>query len=108
MLFIHIRVSELMVSVVGRTAPQLLATERGLSLVHKIIHHAMLRHALSHGVLHMIQVSISFSSMLVVMYVFLRRTFQVGFILSIIIGQGVGETLYGCYMDAAREAVHGH
>jgi hypothetical protein len=74
------------------------------SLLHRVMLRDaapfVLRHALSRGILHMIQVSIGFLFMLAVM------TFQVSFIFSIVIGQGVGEMLYGRYTSAARAAMH--
>jgi copper transporter 1 len=91
------------------------------SLLHRIMLRDaapfVLRHALSRGILHMIQVSIGFLFMLAVMYVppdiphpdadvSFSRTFQVSFIFSIVIGQGVGEMLYGRYTSAARAAMH--
>ena len=81
-------------------------------------------HDLARGLLHAVQAALQFAFMLIVMYVCsstslamsarrgsprslrsLLRTFQVAFILSIVIGLGVGETLFGRF--ASHAAVHG-
>jgi len=49
-------------------------------------------HDFARGVLHAGQMALTFAFMLAVM------TFQVGFILSIVVGLGVGETLFGRYI----------
>lgn len=65
-------------------------------------------HDLLRGLIYAIHMTLQFAFMLIVMYVppaffldvrliFVSRTFQVGFILSIVIGLGVGETLFGRY-----------
>ncbi|KAJ3889049.1 CTR copper uptake transporter [Lentinula edodes] len=51
-------------------------------------------HDIVRGILHAGQAAFSFAFMLVVM------TFQLGFIISIIVGLGVGETLFGRYAHA--------
>ncbi|KAI0365848.1 CTR copper uptake transporter [Pilatotrama ljubarskyi] len=56
-------------------------------------------HDLARGVLHAVQVAMQFAFMLIVM------TFQVSFILSIVIGLGAGETLFGRF--ASHAALHG-
>ncbi|KAI0655805.1 CTR copper uptake transporter [Cubamyces menziesii] len=56
-------------------------------------------HDLARGLLHAVQAALQFAFMLIVM------TFQVAFILSIVIGLGVGETLFGRF--ASHAAVHG-
>ncbi|KZP33799.1 hypothetical protein FIBSPDRAFT_906709 [Athelia psychrophila] len=53
-------------------------------------------HDLSRGVLQIVQSLLGFLFMLSVM------TFQVGFILAIVVGMGVGETLFGRYGSAAH------
>ncbi|KAH9900710.1 CTR copper uptake transporter [Cubamyces lactineus] len=55
-------------------------------------------HDLARGLLHAVQAALQFAFMLIVM------TFQVAFILSIVIGLGVGETLFGRF--ASHAAVH--
>ena len=80
-------------------------------------------HDISRGIVHVTQTLLSFLFMLAVRYVlqFPRfaarrpgipqtltariRTFQVGFILSIVVGLGVGETLFGRY---SHHAAHLH
>ncbi|KAI0640858.1 CTR copper uptake transporter [Trametes meyenii] len=52
-------------------------------------------HDIARGVLHAAQVAIQFAFMLIVM------SFQVGFIMSIIIGLSVGETLFGRFASHA-------
>ncbi|ETW79597.1 copper transporter [Heterobasidion irregulare TC 32-1] len=56
-------------------------------------------HDISRGIVHVTQTLLSFLFMLAVM------TFQVGFILSIVVGLGVGETLFGRY---SHHAAHLH
>ncbi|KDR77916.1 hypothetical protein GALMADRAFT_65303 [Galerina marginata CBS 339.88] len=55
----------------------------------------ILAHDVSRGVLHAGQATLGFAFMLVVM------TYQASFIISIIVGLGVGETLFGRYISAA-------
>lgn len=73
--------------------------KRKLSFSDKIMLHGVapfvLDYALSRGLLHIVQTSLGFLFMLAVM------TSQVSFILSIVIGEGVGEMLYGRYTYAA-------
>ena len=52
-------------------------------------------HDLTRGVVFAAQSALSFALMLIVM------TFNVGFILSIVVGLGIGETLFGRYIIAA-------
>ncbi|KAF9553358.1 hypothetical protein CPC08DRAFT_234169 [Agrocybe pediades] len=56
----------------------------------------ILSHDLSRGILHAAQMALNFAFMLVVM------TYQVAFILSIVIGLGVGEMIFGRYIYAAH------
>lgn len=73
-------------------------------------------HDITRGVLHMGQAALAFAFMLAVMYVRRRsgvvpllipplhcrnRTFQIGFILAIVTGLGVGETLFGRFINHA-------
>ncbi|KAI0776532.1 CTR copper uptake transporter [Trametes elegans] len=58
----------------------------------------ILAHDLTRGILHAAQATLQFAFMLIVM------TYQVGFILAIVIGMGVGETLFGRF--ASHAAVH--
>jgi len=55
----------------------------------------LLSHAWARGSLQMIQATLGFLFMLAVM------TYQVGFILSLVLGLGIGEMLYGRFTDAA-------
>ena len=55
----------------------------------------VLSHAWARGALQMVQSTLGFLFMLAVM------TYQVGFILSIVLGLGVGEMMYGRYTEAA-------
>jgi len=52
-------------------------------------------HDLTRGMLHVVQATLGFLFMLTVM------TFQVGFIFAIVVGLGVGETLFGRYASSA-------
>ncbi|EMD32720.1 hypothetical protein CERSUDRAFT_57950 [Gelatoporia subvermispora B] len=56
----------------------------------------ILWHDLSRGIVHAVQSAIKFTLMLVVM------TFQVSFIIAIVVGLGVGETLFGRYTSIAE------
>ncbi|OCH86241.1 CTR copper uptake transporter [Obba rivulosa] len=56
----------------------------------------ILAHDLSRGIVHATQSTLKFAFMLVVM------TFQVSFIIAIVVGLGVGETLFGRYASHAR------
>ncbi|KAI0632591.1 CTR copper uptake transporter [Trametes polyzona] len=56
-------------------------------------------HDLTRGVLHAVQVAIQFAFMLIVM------TYQASFIIALVVGLGVGETLFGRY--ASHAALHG-
>lgn len=71
----------------------------------------VLRHAWARGVLQMLQSLLGILFMLAIMQVYpsffplvavnivFRRTFQVGFILSLVVGQAIGEMMYGRYMS---------
>ena len=73
----------------------------------------ILSHDISRGTIHTAQALLHFALMLVVMYVALSpsrrclcahipvRTFQVGFILAIVVGLGVGEALFGRFSSHA-------
>ena len=73
----------------------------------------ILSHDISRGIIHTAQALLHFALMLVVMYVALSssrrclcahipvRTFQVGFILAIVVGLGVGEALFGRFSSHA-------
>lgn len=60
----------------------------------------VLRNDLARGALHALQSTLSFTFMLAAM------TFQVGFILAIIIGVGVGETLFGRFGTHGMGSAH--
>ncbi|KAF7980532.1 hypothetical protein HWV62_37663 [Athelia sp. TMB] len=66
------------------------------SRLHRMSPQFIPAHDLSRGVLQIVQSLLGFLFMLTVM------TFQVGFILAIVVGMGVGETLFGKYGSAAH------